>query len=192
MNTLANFLCLRTGFWQYRSVSSYTKEILTRYRCRESGVLYSEEWRNEDGELHNTEGPASIKRDRNTGHITEVTYCENGMLKRAGGLAPIEEYDWQTGALLVRLWHVFSPRPGGLPNIEYYDAETGKLTDEQWTMKRPEPTGRKKTYMFHRADGPAWIGYDRVTGEQTFADYYINGRRRNPEKMPSLRPEFKP
>lgn len=194
MNALANFLRFGAGFWQYRSVTSYIEEIIkvTRMRCRESGVLYSEEWRNEKGESHNTEGPAEIKRDMHTGHVTRIVYAQNGYLKRADGLAPYEEFDEKNGALIKRLWSTSFARPGGLPNIEYYDSETGKLVAEQWTMKRPEPLGRNKEYMFHRTDGPAWIEYDPITGAQTSAEYYINGRRRHPEKMPSLRPEFNP
>lgn len=156
-------------------------------RCPESGIITEERWENHDRLHHRLDGPALINRDRFSGHVTSMLFLVNGEYHRADGEPAQLEFDETTGVCTVRAYFVDgrSWRPDGLPHVERIDPETGILWQAEYWDNRPEWDRPKR----HRVDGPALITYDRLTGEQTDALYYVNGRKRASLPQPSPQPE---
>ena len=144
-------------------------------RCPISGKIVSEYWRNAEGGLHRPDGPAVIETDRITGVVTEEQYYLNGEIHRPDGEPAMINYCHKTGNVLRKAWleNDILVRSGGLPTMEYFDGHTQKLVRAEYQISR----GGSCKSRLHRLDGPAVITFDPVSGKQTGALFYKNGRK---------------
>jgi hypothetical protein len=131
-----------------------------------------EEWRNEDGNLDRTNGPAYIMRDAKTGTVTFEQWFKDGKLHRTDGPAAIER-DSANGLVIDEQWR----KDGNLdradgPALIVRDAKTGAVTFEQWF----------KDGKLHRTDGPAIIMRDSATGAVTYEEWGKDGKRIAPPR----------
>ncbi|MEL7444252.1 MAG: hypothetical protein AAGK02_00370 [Pseudomonadota bacterium] len=157
-----------------------------KYRCPISGIVTLERWENTKGELHNPDGPALVARDQSSGHTTSIRYAIDGHYHRPNGEPAQLEFDPQSGACIHRSFFIngMPARPDGLPHIEWVDPDTSIVYQAEYWDDRPEWDRPKR----HRTDGPALLTFNRVSGEESGAAFYVNGRKRanlpNPDPTP--------
>lgn len=109
--------------------------IYVRQLELKTGCLYCEQWRDKQGLLHNTFGPAAIWYDVNTGHPVQKDWRRHGQPFRLPyGLPSTEEYDAQTGALTAQFFYDEEGQPReDIPFKVSWDPVTGqKLKEIFW------------------------------------------------------------
>jgi len=144
-------------------------------RCPVSGVIVEEEWKNQNGLLHRIDGPALIERNRDVDVETHRAFWLNGQRHRSHGKPALLEFGQSSGLLFRRVWleHGKFVRPDNLPHVEWLDEETGIVVRAEYRIKNNTKYGSS----LHRENGPALLKFDRVSGDQTGAEFYRFGRK---------------
>lgn len=171
----------------------YDSEENTLTRKTTSGVhvifttsVWFEEYRNDNGDLHNLDGPAVIdyrraffgyqtprKTDNDRGNRPRLEWWLNGNLHREDGPAVMIYKDHIGGELCVEEWYlngIYGRKDGGPLRITY---NTMKERTHEW-YGYSEDSGP----LLHREDGPAHI--DLLCETQTWYRYGIKYRENGP------------
>lgn len=119
-------------------ITGSEKHVVSTDTDPATGIILSEEWHNDSGEMDRADGPAAIERDPTTGTVTHEFWWKNDHAHRADGAAFILR-DPETGIVTREKWFRDNKqhRDGGPAYIER-DPVTGTVTYEEW-WKDGEP-----------------------------------------------------
>lgn len=154
-------------------------------KCPLSGVISEEEWRDHNGLLHRWDEPAITRRDRDSGVVTERSFCWRDQLHRTNGEPAQLLYEERSGQLIRRAWLVHGEysRLNDLPHVELLDERTGNIVRAEYRIRMDG--GRRSA--LHRETGPALLLFDRISGQKTDSAFYRFGRKQGGTSVPAQR-----